>query len=231
MQKMKILLGSILICVSYFSMGQRTMDIGVVMSKIGSPSSVEFRKSFNEKFKYRIALDRIYWKQSPFLSKGKIIKTTDTSYTKQTTFSKSHELILRGGIERRLRESMFSIGADVLFGHRNSIRSESTRTTFLNTFNSASSDQLIHDFQKAEFNKPIWRKSQFVTTGLRLNAAMDIPIKTRFFLNLQCAYNLKLNVRYKYTTSYGTSSNANYNYFLGKVNLALGLRYRFGKEV
>lgn len=137
----------------------------------------------------------------------------------------------RIGTDKRIKESMFSVGFDFLIGYRNQeIHKNNTELTLDSTGNWSGFLNYhygMDDPTHAQITK------HYVVPGLQLNLKMDVPIKNNFEFALSVGYNVNTPLLVKETNiidPFNELSHPNFHVINALPYASIGLRYKFIKK-
>lgn len=242
---MKVTLALFFAVFSFSSFAQEKGDVAFVLS-----SNDKVRGGFEYRFSsdnpYRMRLGIFYGTQyhSYSTQKNPTLDNSSDSLMTFRNFYNNHEFYnLSVGVERRLKESLFSVGVDLFLGYSNRElfqyntplvlvqegfwkegRYVDSQTTFPN-HNDPNYPEVIGD---AKF---LSIKQQFFVPGASLFVNMDVPLNTAFLLFLGASYNLGIPI-YMGTSRFIDHSDSYYgtppSIIYMNLNAKIGLRYQIG---
>ncbi len=185
---------TIIFCCFLFSIqlySQDTKDIGILVSLEQSPRPmIEYRTPIKEGFKLK--LGAYYGEQSnPFSYGGKLVEVSDDSIVERFFYSQSSIGKLMLGMEKQIKSSVFSYGADLLIGYRQSQNSYYNQTKSLTSDGDWEFFSNIGPFNDLNTSR-ITR--HYITPGVRVNMAMNVPVSDRFIFNFFLANTFDFNI-------------------------------------
>lgn len=183
---MKNLLVLLLFIAPFFSISQTKGDIGFIYNTFSlNRINLDYRKPIGEKYKFKIGAV-IGTNSSTFNEPKNIVFGSDSLITFQDNVFSANQFSLKIGAERKLGESMFSIGTDLLFSYRdekkwiyeyNYLHNDSLNNWQLQTANNSNG----YGFNNTTNSKV--RRGYFVPQ-LQFYLSMDIPVVSNLYLNL-----------------------------------------------
>jgi hypothetical protein len=225
---MKKLLLVLPILFSATAFGQRSSDLTFHLSTYDDTKlALEYRVPIKDKWGINFALAY----GSKHRSNNHLLNANDSIYTDRYTSNSKNNVTFRLGTDRRIKESMFSVGFDFLLGysqqyiHKNS--TEYTKDSLGNWGGMIYSNFGVDDPTYAQITK------HYIVPGVQLNTKMDIPIKNNFEFNLSVGYTVNSPLLFNETNIVDPFNELTYPKF-NTINAAayasIGLRYKFVKK-
>lgn len=165
------------------SFSQKKGDLGLILSTNKKTKiNLEYRKPINEKYKWKIGF--LYGNEvNQFGYKRRIIRSSDTSVTYREYHSESNNFGLRLGIERRLKTSHFSVGADLNFRYINTNHINNENTFYVDS-SGYYSIPITTIFSPGKNPSASGRTRHFFEPGIRLSLNLDLPLGNRFLVHM-----------------------------------------------
>ena len=139
----------------------------------------EYRKPLNNKWKLRLGVMAGASHNNPWYNSSNIISASDTLVIERFRTEDKTQFTFFAGTEKKLRQSIFSISADLLFsylqindGYYSKERAVNNNNEWLTIPNYSNISPSISN-----------RTKNFLNPGVQLKFAMDLPIKERFILH------------------------------------------------
>lgn len=237
--KFPVIIISIIICgsISNISYCQRSPDLGIMLSTNNLNRLIlEYRKPFGEEHRFKIGAS--YGESSNQDPWERIIAVNDSLFTERVTTNSIKAVNLRFGVERQIKASMFSFGADLLIGYRSTIRSRKNSYILLGN---AGSWRNPHPYLNPKGFDP--KESQvrqhFIIPGLQWHLSMDLPlgVRNQLFLNIRYVAQLGIERHLKDTeildplNEYGDLETApTLTIFNAHSRFGIGLKYKIDKN-
>ena len=237
--KFPVIIILIIICssISNISYCQRSSDLGIMLSTNDLNRLIlEYRKPFSEEHRFKIGAS--YGESSNQDPWERIIAVNDSLFTERVTTNSIKAVNLRFGVERQIKASMFSFGADLLIGYRSTTRSRKNSYMLLGN---AGSWRNPHPYLNPEGFDP--KESQirrhFIIPGLQWHLSMELPLgsKEQLFLNIVYAAQLGMERHLKDTdildplNEYEDLESApTLTLFNAHSRFGIGLKYKLGNK-
>lgn len=142
--------------------------------------NLEFRKPLKDKWKLRLGITAGSSYSSPWYNSSNILSVTDTLVTERLRIDNRTQFTFLTGVERQLRESVFSVSADLLFSYLQVTDGFYSKQTELNSNNEW---EVVTNNWEKENDLRSTRKTNYFTPGVQLKFAMNLPIRERFILH------------------------------------------------
>jgi hypothetical protein len=167
------------------SFAQEKGDLGLIISTSRyNKLALEYRKPFAEKYHFRLAatygeIGNPFW-----YNQGQIIHVSDSIVVARSFYKNGYQTGLRFGVERQLKNSMFSVGTDLSVDYRQSRSTYRSRISYLQDDGSWEEGLPTTVFENFDdpSNSRITR--HYLVAGARLSLNMNIPLGKSFLLNL-----------------------------------------------
>jgi hypothetical protein len=204
--------------------GQRSSDLTLHLSTYDdSKIAIEYRVPIKDKWCINFAL--AYGSNSN--SYDTFLDANDSVYTYHYSTTSSANSTFRLGTDRRIKESMFSVGFDFLLAYRKQEihrdRNEYTIDSLGNWRGYLGYSGLNH----------INKTKHYIVPGIQLNVKMDIPIKKNFELNLSAGYTVSSPFLFNETNIIDPDNELSHSKLLfinTGTYASIGLRYKFLKN-
>jgi hypothetical protein len=141
--------------------------------------NLEFRKPFNDKWKLHLGVTAGSSYSSPWYNSSNIFSVTDSLVTERLRVDNRTQFTFLTGVERQLRQSVFSVSADLLFSYLQVTDGFYSKETELNSNNQW---EVVTNNWEKENDLRSTRKTNYFTPGIQLKFNMNLPIKERFIL-------------------------------------------------
>ncbi len=225
---MKTLFFTVSILFSTFLFSQRSSDLTLHISTFEDTKlALEYRIPIKDKWGINFALTY----GSKYNRYTSIFDASDTLFTERHTSYSTSSGTYRIGTDKRIKESMFSVGFDFLLGYRqqniNKSNTEYTKDSLDNWGGMIYYNFGANDPTHAQITK------HYIVPGLQVNAKMDIPIKYNFELALAIGYNVNTPILIKETNiidPYNELAQPKFQVVNANAYASIGLRYKFMKK-
>lgn len=203
-------------------------DIAVKVSMGFSPQiSLEFRNTFNERFRWIVGVDydgNYHNGFGSFNNPTIIYASSDTVITESKNYS-DFRAVARYGVERSFKKAPnLYVGANVLFGYQQFTETTSRRLDTLNEFGGW---ERVFDLENIDKNHTTIISHNLVV-GAMITAGWDIPISKRFICNLNVSQSFDYSFNVGQTSNPSTLAVASpVNVFNSDLRAGIGLRYKF----
>lgn len=207
---------------------QQTSDLSLHISTLkDNRIGLEYRIPFKEKAHVNFGINYGGYGSS-FIS-YKVVSSTDSSFIERHSNSNMSIGSVRFGMERQIKETIFSLGFDVLAGYGN-LKVELGNVEYIKDSLNNWGGVITYPF---DINNPSYAQStqHYFIPGIQLNGKMDLPINEHFGLNLTLGYNVNAQIYNRQTN--GIDPYEEFTGLNGRVMLnanlysSIGLRYKF----
>lgn len=225
---MKKLIIILPILFSSIAFGQRSSDLTLHLSTYDDTKiALEYRLPIKDKWGINFALAY----GSKYNNFNTILDANDSVFFDRHTNYSTNTGTFRIGTEKRIKESMFSVGFDFLLGysqqyiHKNT--TEYTKDSLENWGGIIYYNYGPNDPTHAQITK------HYIIPGIQINTKMDIPIKNNFEFNLSVGYNVNSPILSKETNiidPFNELIQPKISIINAAAYASIGLRYKFVKK-
>jgi hypothetical protein len=182
---MKRLVPLLVICLPLFSIAQERGDLSFIYNTYNyNRINLDYRKTINEHYKLKLGIVGGQYGLSPTFNQN-IYYGSDSLITYKFFAKQASQIGLKIGGERKLQQSIFSVGADVLLSYRDEknyiYKSNYVFDDSLKIWKPESTTQNGYGFNNP--NNPKVRRSYFVPQ-IQFSFSMDLPIVQNLYLNM-----------------------------------------------
>lgn len=229
-QKKSMLLPFLVIGIAFSSNAQKNSDIGVLISPFYPYSGAfEYRVPIKKNDKYLLKYGLSVTQKSNFnLENGEILFANDSTVRERRSVDYSQTISFRFGAERTLKESIFSLYADLNVGYRHQKLFYHSTTYQLEE--GVWVKPITAQYEEGTDPSQSSLKRHYLTTDARFGVAMNLPINKYFLLNLFAGASFGLPIYMGESNKIGPEED-----FKGvpitfdaNTNVGIGLRYKIG---
>ncbi len=222
-------------------LGQEKADLGFILSlNDESRYGLEYRHPKNDQLTYKFGITHGTF-QNSWISSG-IISASDTVVVQQTVFRSNNQWELRIGGERKLGESMFSLGADLNLGYLRHEKRQFNTPLILDENGNWNSGYFVADASQIPPNAPNNTlavgdpdyaniKQHFFVPSMRITFNLNVPISDAFYFNcsILTRFGVPIYMGATEVTNHNriTVGSPPLNFDIG-TTAAVGLRYIIG---
>jgi hypothetical protein len=221
--------------------GQGKPDLGFILSLDDeSRYGLEYRHPKNDQFIYKIGITHGTF-QTSWISPG-IVTASDSLVVQQTIFRSNNQWDIRIGGERRIKESLFTLGADLNLGYLRHEKRQHNSPLILDENGNWVNGTFVNNSSQIPPNQPnsilvvgdqayANIKQHFFLPSLRVTFNLNVPISDAFLINFSISTRFGVPIYMGATdvTDHNriTIGSPPINFDIG-TTAAVGLRYIIG---